>query len=159
VCEQNEAVEEAEAARAIEAEIARKAAAERKWEAETDCDRLDRVFNALNESGIIALQNAGMTQGEGLEDVTEVYDSLGWDDSAVVGYCFYHGQDLDRAVAGRGLLLTFGDIKGTDEKGVEVGETIRSALETEGFEVSWSGNIDTRILIPRIEWKKRSMDL
>ena len=32
---------------------------EKSWPKETDCDRLDRVFDALNEDGIIALQNAG----------------------------------------------------------------------------------------------------
>jgi len=159
VCEQDDEVDESEAAGLIDAEVAAKHAAEREWEDETDCDRLDRVFAWLNENGIIALQNAGMTQSDGLEDVTEIYDGLGRDGSGVVGYCFYHGQDLARAVAGTGLYLTFGDIEGTDEKGVEIGRMIRSALANEHFEVTWNGRIDTRILVPRIEWKKRWTDV
>jgi len=158
ICDLDDDVDEAEAAALVDAEVAAKQAAEREWEDETDCDRLDRVFARLNRNGIIALQNAGVTQSDGLDDVTEVYDGLGRKSSGVMGYCFYHAQDLVRAVAGMGLYLTFGDIEGTDENGVEIGQAIRSALEDEGFEVTWNGRIDTRILVPRIEWKKRWID-
>ncbi len=77
---------------------------------------------------MISLQNAGYTQSEGLEDVSEIWNKGGAHASPIIGYCFYHGQDLERAVNGEGLMLTFGDINGTDERGIEVGKIIAEVL-------------------------------
>ena len=63
-------------------EMARKRAEEATWPATTDCDRLDRVLEALEEQGIIALQDAGYTKSEGISEVTEVYDESGGEDQA-----------------------------------------------------------------------------
>jgi hypothetical protein len=49
----------------VESEFQRKAAAEASWPSETDCDRLDRVFDRLDEEGICALSNAGYTTSDG----------------------------------------------------------------------------------------------
>jgi len=57
----------------IDEEFARKLQVERAWPLVTDCDKLDRAFDELNDAGIIAIQNAGYTQDEGMEEVTEVY--------------------------------------------------------------------------------------
>ncbi len=139
----------------IDAEFARKLEVERAWPVVTDCDKLDRAFDELNDSGIIALHNAGYTQDEGIEDVTEVYHELGGEDSAVEGYCFYHGEDLERAVDGGGLMLSFGDILGGEIKGEEIGERIVEALHRHGLAVTWSGTLDERIELPEIEWRRR----
>src|SRR5262245_14896850 len=56
-----EDADEAMLRHAVAKEFAAKAAAEAGWPAETDCERLDKAFAALNESGIIALANAGYT--------------------------------------------------------------------------------------------------
>ena len=58
----------------VETEMAKKRAEEATWPATTDCDRLDRVFEALEAQGIIALQDAGLTKSDGLEEVTETYE-------------------------------------------------------------------------------------
>jgi hypothetical protein len=140
-------------------EIARqfdeKAAAEKAWPDETTCDRLDSLFEDLNKSGIIALQNAGYTGSDGLSDISERYEELGGEKSGVIGYCFYHGQDLERAVDGRGLLLDFGDILGDDDKGVKIGAIIREKIIEHGFKVEWDGSIKTRIQIAPFEWQRR----
>lgn len=140
----------------IQSEFARKAEDEKNWPAETDCDRLNRVFGTLNDAGIIALQNAGYTQSEGLEDVTQAYYDLGAARSGRDGYCFYHGQDLERAVNGQGIMLTFGDIDGDDTRGVEVGRRIVAVLEDAGFAVKWPGTIQQRIEVPVLKWQRRS---
>src|SRR5262249_29715254 len=121
----------------------------------TTCDRLDSLFDDLNENGIIALQNAGYTQSDGMSDITERYEDLGGEKSDVIGYCFYHGQDLERAVGGMGLLFTFGDILGDDQKGVKIGEMIRKKAVEHGFEVEWDGSITTRIQLAPFEWQRR----
>jgi hypothetical protein len=142
----------------IDMEFARKLEVERAWPIVTDCDKLDRAFDELNETGIIALQNAGFTQDEGIEDITAEYQELGGEDSPVEGYCFYHGQDLERAVDGEGLMLTFGDILGEDAKGLEIGERIVEVLHRHGLAVEWAGTIDQRIELPEIEWRRRYVE-
>lgn len=138
-------------------EFAAKRAAEATWPAETDCDRLDRVFERLDAEGIIALQNAGMTQSDGLEDVTQVYHESGGDASSRYrGYCFYHGQDLERVVNGGELALAFGHVEGDDRaKDTAVGHEIKAALEAAGFAVRWPGDARTRLAVTGMKWQRR----
>jgi hypothetical protein len=146
--------EEVEAA--VDEAIAKHAEAKRSWPEVTDCDRLDKAFDAIKERGIIALQNTGYTQSDGYDDFREVYRASP-DKAAIIGYCFYHGQDLERAVAGDGLVLAFGPVDGRQEqaKGPAIGRLIVEELKHAGFEVVWDGTFDHRIQIPRFEWKKR----
>lgn len=140
----------------IDEEMARKAASEKTWPEKTDCDRLDQVFEELNRSNIIALQNVGYTKSDGIEDILQVYQKRGGKSSLIEGYCFYHGQDLDRAVDSQGLMLTFGDIHGTDVKGLEIGAKIVTVLKHHGFDPKWPRTINKRIEIPDINWLRRS---
>lgn len=131
-------------------------AAKRNWPEVTDCDRLNTVFDAINKRGIIALQNAGYTQSDGYDDFREAYHGLS-DAAHIFGYCFYHGQDLERAVAGDGLYLAFGPVAGRAEQteGPKVGRVIVEELRRAGFEVVWDGTFGQRILIPGFDWKRR----
>ena len=135
---------------AIADELSRKTVAEQNWPAITDCDRLDAVFAVLNTQGICALQNTGLTQSDGIEDIRAASAGGGYH-----GYCFYHGQDLERAVAGQGLYLAFGPIKPGGD-GLAVGEAVRAALEARAFVIEWDGTTATRIFIPAIDWKRRT---
>lgn len=137
----------------INSEFARKKLAEADWPAETDCDRLDRVFSVLNASGIVSLQNAGYTMSDGLSDVFEEKCRL--DDSEVIGYCFYHGQDLERAVSGDGIMVAFGAWETDTEKQLHVGNKVKHAFEQAGFAVEWDGTTEQRINIPQLDWKRR----
>jgi hypothetical protein len=140
----------------VEKEMARKRAEEATWPATTDCDRLERVFKTLEEQGIIIEQDAGLTKSDGLEEVTESYEVAGGEKSGLVGYCFYHGQDLDYVMASGDLYLAFGDFHGDDTQGVEIGRRIRQALEGAGFSVEWNGSVWKRILVKGIRWQRRS---
>ncbi len=142
----------------IDAAFATKRAEERSWPAETDCDRLDRAFASLAAARIIALQNAGYTQSDGWEEVVDAYRAAGGRKSHSDGYCFYHGQDLDRAVEDGELYLAFGDIAsgGSDTaKGAEVGRRIKQALEAAGLTVKWDGTMKTRLLVTGMNWQRR----
>lgn len=136
--------------------FAKKRREEARWPKETECDRLDQLFDELNDDGIIALQNAGYEQSDGISDVTEAYHEAGGEESDVKGYCFYHGQDLEGVLKSGDLWLTFGDIGGEDDKGIQIGHRIKKAAESKGFKVEWDGSIKTRLLIKGIDWKRRS---
>lgn len=151
-------IEEARAEALIDEEITRKSAAEKSWEAETDCDRLDRAFERLNEAGIIALHNAGYTQSDGISDVSDVYHQL--EDNGktanVVGYCFYHEQDTERAVRGGGLMLAFGEINGEQEKAVEIGRKICEQLRKANLSFAWNETVRERVHLDKIVWHRRA---
>ena len=130
-----------------------KAEAEKHWPPETDCDRLDRAFTQLEMQGVCAVQNAGYTQSDGHAEVAHALQELGRD--RFHGYCFFHGQDLERAIAGSGLLLAFGDLNDEAAKTVLVGQKIVAVLASfEGFTTNWDGKGTSRIDV-RIDWKRR----
>lgn len=136
-------------------EFERKLAEEASWPAKTDCDCLDTAFETLNSSGIIALQNAGYTMSDGLSDVSEVLHQRGL--SGIKGYCFYHGQDLERAVFGGGLMIAFGSLDDHKTSKAEVGAAVKKTLEDQGLQVEWNGDAQTRLNIPNIDWKRRAI--
>jgi hypothetical protein len=138
-------------------------AARKEWEQEkeqwpevTDCDRLDEAFEAINTRGIIAIQNAGYTQSDGYHDFREAY-ARHPKKSEVLGYCFYHGQDLERAVRGGGLYLAFGPTDPTDEqaRGLLVGNVVRDELTRVGLAIEWDGTFATRMHLPDYVWQRR----
>jgi ankyrin repeat protein len=137
-------------------ELARKRAEEATWPATSDCDRLDQVFKTLEAQGIIVEQDAGLTKSDGLEDVTEEYEASGGEKSGIVGYCFYHGQDLDHVMESGELYLAFGDFLEDKDRRGEIGRRIKSALEDAGFTVEWSGSVRERLLVRGIRWQRRA---
>src|SRR5262245_38209180 len=139
----------------IEKAFGQKRAEEETWPEVTDCDRLDRVLELLEQQGILALQNAGYTQSDGLSDVAQLYHETGGQGSGIEGYCFYHGQDLERVMESGELWLAFGHMSGEDEPGVQIGRRINKAFTEAGFVVEWDGSIKTRLLVKGIRWQRR----
>ncbi len=127
----------------------------KNWKRPTDFDRLAKVFDELNSEGIIALHKAGYTKQDGYSDVGEVIHML---DRSIkpIGYCFYHTQDLERAIdpAIRNLFLAFDDIRQDDKNAILIGKTIVSKLNESGLKTEWDGTIDQRIEIKDIHWQK-----
>ncbi|TNF24963.1 MAG: hypothetical protein EP329_23925 [Deltaproteobacteria bacterium] len=142
---------------AIRAEAAALAAEEAGWPEVTDCDRLDRAFAALRREGVFAKQNAGYTQHDGYDDFLLAVRRSPRPE-AILGYCFCHGQDLERAIAGEGLRLGFGpkDPATEQTRGVEVGRRVVAALAREGLASRWNGTFAERILLPGFRWQKRN---
>ncbi len=138
---------------AVPPEIGRKRQAEAGWSATTDCDRLDDAFAELNADGLIALHNTSMTMGDGLGDVDR--ELAGRGRAGMTGYCFYHGQELERAVDGHGLWIAFGDLDAVADQKRAVGERVRACLERHGFRVEWDGNPEKRLAVPNLDWKRR----
>ena len=126
------------------------------WPSVTDCDRLEAAFASLRSSGLISVENAGYMQSDSTQHINELYQAQPNKDD-IVGYCFYHRTDLERAVRGMGLYLAFGPIDAAleDSEGAKIGEVVRQALEAQGLEVEWDGTFNTRMLLPTITWQKR----
>lgn len=128
---------------------------QKTWLRPTDCDRLTHAFEALRRAGIVALENAGYTQSDGLDDVVETFATeppgAPW-----IGYCFFHGQDLERAVAGGGLFLAFGpkDASKEESEGPAIGRRIVAELERQGLSAQWNGTFAERIHVTPFDWRK-----
>ena len=89
----------------VKSEVARQRAEQESWPPVTDCDRLDEAFAALQAAGILAIHNAGFTPSEGISEMSEQYHAAGGKKSAIVGYCFYHRQDMEYSLEHRSLGL------------------------------------------------------
>lgn len=156
--EENENADPAKVEQICETEIdkafAEHLAAQATWPQVTDCDRLDRAFDALNNSGIVARHDFTCCQNCGLAEIGDEIQSAvdaGFD---VSGFTFYHAQDTDGATEGHGLYLTYGHIDGSEANSVAIGRRIVAALRDAGLETEWDGSIDKRIAV-RLDWKRR----
>lgn len=140
----------------IDAETEKLAKEKKGWPAVTDCDRLDAAFNALAKRGVISLHNAGYTQSDGHDDFREAY-AQHRNKGSIVGYCFYHGQDVERAVRGGELYLAFGPVDPDREEieGPKVGKIVCEELERAGLKVDWDGTFAKRMSLPKFVWQKR----
>lgn len=140
--------------RLVEPELQNKREAEKSWPPVTPCDRLDAVFYQLHEAGICALGNAGYTMSDGFAEVAEaVHDAP---DGHYHGFCFYHGQDVERAIEEGGLMIAFGAMADDPAHSLKVAQTVCDALKAAGFDVAWDGTIKQRIEIPGFQWLRRS---
>lgn len=140
----------------IDLELAKKRAAEATWPARTDWNRLDDVFHALRSAGILALHNAGNTQSDARDDASEEWHRLGGSKSGLKGFVFYHGQDVERVIADGELYIGFSTFPESPVPALELVQQTVFALKKAGFTVTAPPDVDTRILITGIDWKKRS---
>jgi hypothetical protein len=128
--------------------------AQATWPKTTDCDRLDAAFADLEASGVVARQNFTCCQncghGEIGGEIAEVRDA----GREVHGYTFYHMQDTEAAVDGRGLYLAYGALDAGDKALVAVGQEIVKALRRHKLKPRWNGRGSERIFVP-LAWKRR----
>lgn len=118
-------------------------------------DGIDAAFAALDrERQLVALQNAGYTQSDAWSDVNAVAARRRRLGQRVVGGCFYHFQDLERAVRGHGLMIGFGAYADAarDDASHAIGTTIVEVLRGHGVPTTWDGRIEQRIQIDPFEW-------
>jgi hypothetical protein len=130
---------------------------EARWRERTVNDRIDRAFDELTARGILALQNVGYTVADGWEDTDEAADEQ---PRRPRGAVFFHGQDLERGVSGRGLLLAFGAYGAAEgaaheEASAVIGQEVCEVLRRHGVDTLWCGSSRKRIEIPPFPWRKR----
>lgn len=138
---------------AVTLEFAKKLREEENWPNITDFDRLNDVFANLKKRGVLCLHDAGYTMSDGHEDAHELIQS--YPAGTFFGYCFYHGQDIERALTGSGLMLAFDHVEGDVPDKSTVGLAVQEELEKVGFSVDWDQTINRRINIPKFDWKHR----
>ncbi|MEM8891922.1 MAG: hypothetical protein AAGD28_28340 [Bacteroidota bacterium] len=128
----------------------------KNWKQPTDTQRLNEAFDELCKQNIIALHKAGFTTSEGEYEVVEVERSLREHQVISDGYCFYHEQDLSRAITPENpsLYLAYQKVDNSDEKvTLEVGKKVAKVLRDKGFEVAWDEDVGQKILIPNFSWQ------
>ena len=126
------------------------------WTRPNDFDRLADTFDQLIQDKIVCLHNAGYTKQDGESDCMETIKRLNVLGINAIGFCYYHSQDLARAIDKdtRNLLLGFDSPTQDDNEALNVANKIVSALKKNNFEVSWTGTVDQRIEIKNINWQK-----
>ncbi len=135
-------------------EMNKKYQAEKSWPQVTDIDRLDKVFQSLYSIGILCLHNAGYTMSDGHDDSLDALSD--YPKGQFFGYCFYHRQDLERAISGGGLMLAYDHIKGDGPEKIKVAQVMQQELEKAGFTVDWNQTTQQRINLPNFDWKNRA---
>ncbi len=125
---------------------------EQKTWGETDCDRLDRAFAALEKRGIVARQDFSCC---GTCGHYEIWEEMTEESR---GYTFYHMQDTDSAAEGYGLYLSYGANAESDEDNqamIKIAWEIVAVLREHGLTVDWDGSPYRRIKISDLDWKRR----
>ena len=140
----------------IEAEWQSRLNETKTWKSPTDIERLIAAFDELCDQNIIALHNAGYTTSDGEYEVVDVERKL--QDNGIVsdGYCFYHEQDLSRAIAKEdpSLYIAFQKVDNEDDDvTIAVGKKVVEVLKKHQFEVDWNESPTSKILIPNFKWE------
>lgn len=129
----------------------------KSWPKPTDTEKLIMAFDELCRQNIIALHNAGYEMSDGEYEVVEVERELRKTGIESDGYCFYHEQDLERAVIGDKptLYIAFNKIDNTDANvAINVGKKVCEVLNKYGLKTIWNGEVTTRISIPDFRWQR-----
>lgn len=129
----------------------------KKWNSPTDTERLIKAFDELGDENIIALHNAGYTTTDGEYEVVEVERELQENEVESDGYCFYHEQDLARAIdiENPGLYIAFQKVDNADDAvTIEIGKRVAEVLINNDFRIIWNGSARSKIEIPGFRWQK-----
>lgn len=136
---------------------------ERDWRGLSDSDRLDSAFADLEASGVVARMNFSCcgTCGHG-----EIGGEVGEGESPK-GYVFLHMQDADGLVDDDrpSLFFDYGawtadgtafpDQDSYEAAAVAVGRDVAAALTAAGLKVDWNGELNRRIAIVDLDWRRR----
>jgi hypothetical protein len=151
ISEDTAAASTAEIARHVDEVALALAREQASWPPVTDSDRLDAAFEDLGRRGILARQDFTCCQSCGH---AEIWDEAE-DPSAWRGYAFYHRQDTEAAVEGRGLYLGFGSAGARAAETASIGAEVVAALHAQGLAVDWDGDVRKRIGVGPFTWRRR----
>jgi hypothetical protein len=127
---------------------------QKRWPAKTDCDRLDAAFVELQASGIVARQNFWCCGTCGLAAIGDEIEQARVSGLDVRGYTFYHEQDTEAAIDGRGIYLYYGSVDDGERHALGIAREIQEILHRHGLATEWDGTFSKRIGVT-IDWKRR----
>ncbi len=135
--------------------LARQAADDRRavedhWPLDTDFDRLDAAFVALNHAGVAARHDWGLNHDDGLKLFDQEFKRRKHSDR-YVAILFYHQGQTQQAALGRGLRLNFEALQGD---AITIGHQILKALHDQGLPAYWPEDPFAPIDVP-IRWQRR----
>ncbi|MGJ6968872.1 DUF6891 domain-containing protein [Streptosporangium sp. G11] len=119
------------------------------WKGETDPERLNRAFTALEATGITARENFTCCRTCGQAEIGET----GSPDAR--GYVYFHSQCTDSAAAGHGMALLYGGFDGSPDTTASIGREVVAALGETGLSVEWNGDPRETITVVPLDWRKR----
>jgi len=127
-----------------------------QWAKPTGFDKLAKAFDQLIAQKIVCLHNAGYTKQDGAGDCMETIERLEELGVKANGFCYYHSQDLARAIDPntRNLYLGFDSVTQNDDEALQVAQMIIAAVTENGLQVNWPGTVTQRLEIVNIDWKK-----
>lgn len=135
-------------------EYAKNEAESKSWNHPTDTEKLHTVFDDLCRQKIVALHNAGYTQSDAIYDVKDVWQDMEDNGIKPIGYCYYHGQDLERVIETGTLCIGFyGEKEKNDKEAIIIGHKVVSLLKDQGFVVEWDSSASKRIEIQNFKWQ------
>jgi len=143
-----------EAPALLRAVLAEHAAAARLWPDVTDCDRLDAAFAALDAEGIVARANFTCCMTCGVAEMGDEIQLALDSGQPAHGYVFFHQQDTEAAVEGRGVFLAYCAEQEGEAAALAVGRRVVAELAAHGLAPRWDGSWDHRIEVP-LDWKRR----
>lgn len=117
--------------------------AQKVTEKSADAQRLDALRDELRQHNLAFSFDEGRDASDGAECGAEQAEE---DDAA--GYVYCHMQDIDRLIHTGELFFGFGTMKTDDELSTpaSVGEQLVEALRAVGFNPTWDGNPNARVL-------------
>ncbi|OFS40818.1 hypothetical protein [Corynebacterium sp. HMSC069E04] len=117
--------------------------AQKVTEKSADAQRLDALRDELRQHNLAFSFDEGWDASDGAECGAEQAEE---DDAA--GYVYCHMQDVDRLIHTGELFFGFGTMKTDDELSTpaSVGEQLVEALRAVGFNPTWDGNPNARVL-------------
>jgi hypothetical protein len=128
--------------------------AQKTWPTPTDCDKLDAAFASLERQGIVARQNFACCQNCGHAEIGEEIEQAS-QEREIKGYTFYHMQDTETAAEFGSLYLAYGSVTGKEADSLVVGNAVAEAIRGVGLTVKWNGELNQRICIVDLDWKRR----
>lgn len=116
--------------------------------------KLEEVFAALNDEGIVTIHNCGFDIEEGVADAFELYVHLVNNKFESQGFCFYTFEDIEECIFDEKLKITFGDFENSEDKALEIGKIIFKYLKRADFNIDWDGTVNNQIEINPFKWDK-----
>lgn len=124
------------------------------WQQPTDPERLRQAFDSLCQQQIIALHNAGYETSDAVYEASDIWKDAEDEGLTPIGYCYYHGQDLERAIEDDLLMIGFyGATENNEKEAIIIGNKVVAALQAVGFEIDWNGSAKKRIAIRNFKWQ------